>query len=104
MLDLPGAVDAPASDGVEVLVQHRSDRRHGLQLAALRDECGSGRLQIAGIIPGELCRVAGPPSQRQGMRKRVKALLSTGADKPASAQLLPPSAETMTLVIRPAPE
>jgi hypothetical protein len=38
------------------------------------------------------------------MRKRVNALLSTGSDKPASAQLLPPSAETMTLVIRPAPE
>src|SRR3954471_22167687 len=60
MLDLPGAVDGPASDGVEVLVQHRSDRRHGLQLAALRDEFGSGRLQIAGIIPGAALQGRGP--------------------------------------------
>src|SRR5215471_6925925 len=42
MLDLAGAVDAPAGDGVEVLVQHRADRRNCLQLTAMGDEFGSG--------------------------------------------------------------
>ena len=51
-----------------------------------------------------LCSTTGWPSQRQGMRKRVKALLSTGSCNAASAQLRPPSADTMTLAIRPVPE
>src|SRR5215471_7353723 len=53
MLDLPGAVDRPASDGIAVLVQNR---RHGgdhLQFAALGDELGSGRLCIAGLVPSQ---------------------------------------------------
>jgi hypothetical protein len=51
-----------------------------------------------------LCSTAGWPSQRQGMRNRVSALLSTGASSAASPQLLPPSAETITFAIRPLPE
>src|SRR5262249_28278488 len=52
MLDLAGAVDAPAGDGVEMLVQHRPDRRNCLQLTAVGDEFGSGRLHVTGIVPG----------------------------------------------------
>src|SRR5580692_11920891 len=60
MLDLPGAVDAPAGNGIKVVVQHRPDRRSCLQFAALRDEFGSGRLQIAGIVPGAALQGRGP--------------------------------------------
>jgi hypothetical protein len=59
---------------------------------------------LPALSQARLCSTAGPPSQRQGMRKRVNALLSTGSDRAASPQLLPPSAETKTLEIRPAPE
>src|SRR5215468_123596 len=58
--DLPGAVDAPAGDGVEMLVQDRPDRRNCLQLAALGDEFGSGRLRVAGIVPGAALQSRGP--------------------------------------------
>ena len=47
---------------------------------------------------------AGPPSHCQGMRKRVKVFVITGCCSAASAQVLPPSADTMTFVILPAPE
>src|SRR5882724_2401485 len=60
MLDLPAAADAPARDRVVMLVGKGQYRRRFRQLAAL-------------------CDVAGPPFQRHGMRKRVKALLSTGS-------------------------
>src|SRR5215472_7110736 len=52
MLDLPGAVDRPAGDSVAVLVQNRRYRGDHLQFAALGDELGSGRLRIAGLVPG----------------------------------------------------
>src|SRR5215475_9734119 len=52
MFDLPVAIDAPAGDGVEVLIQHRPDRRNCPQLTAVGDEFGSGRLHVAGIVPG----------------------------------------------------
>src|SRR5690348_4282855 len=51
MLDLPGAVDAPAGDAVEMMVEHRPDRRNCLQFAALGDEFGAGRLHVAGLVP-----------------------------------------------------
>src|ERR1700751_1699468 len=51
MLDLPGAVDRPAGDGVEVLVRKRRDRRDRLQLSAFGDKFGTGRLHIAGLVP-----------------------------------------------------
>ena len=51
-----------------------------------------------------LCNVAGERSQRQGIWNRVKDLLKTGSCSAASPQLCPPSAEIMTLEIRPAPE
>src|SRR5215471_2017829 len=60
MPDLPGAVDAPAGDGVEMLVEHRSDRRNCLQLAALGGEFGSGRLHVAGVVPGAALQSRGP--------------------------------------------
>src|SRR5437868_15517885 len=50
MLDLPGAVDAPAGDSVKMVVQHRADRRGCRQLPALRDEFGAGGLPVAGIV------------------------------------------------------
>src|SRR6202790_2043317 len=43
MLDLPRTLDPPAGDRVEVVVQHRPDRRHCLQLPTRGDEFGSGR-------------------------------------------------------------
>src|SRR5262252_9273082 len=52
MFDLPRAVDRPAGDGVAMLVQNRSHRGDHLQFAALGDELGSGRLRIAGLVPG----------------------------------------------------
>src|SRR5215831_5838947 len=52
MLDLPRAVDRPAGDGVAVLVQNRRHRGDHLQLAALGDEFSTGRLRIAGLVPG----------------------------------------------------
>ena len=48
--------------------------------------------------------MTGWPSQRHGMRKRVNAFGSTGSCSAACAQLLPPSAETITLEMRPLPE
>src|ERR1700745_773968 len=60
MLELPGAVDAPAGDGVKMVVQHRPNRRNCLQLAALRDKFGSGRLHVAGIVPGAALQGRGP--------------------------------------------
>src|SRR5215472_10941702 len=51
MLDLPRAVNRPAGDGVEVLVQYRPDRRDCLQLAALRYKLSAGRLHVARLVP-----------------------------------------------------
>src|SRR5438045_5632483 len=48
--------------------------------------------------------MAGPPFQRQAIRKRVSAFASTGCCNAAGAQLLPPSAESSTLAIRPEPD
>src|SRR6516225_1905847 len=62
--------DGPAGDSIEVI-----DRFH----AAIRDQAGTGRLNIARIV----CRAA---------------LQDGGA---AAAQLFPPSAETSTLLIFP---
>src|SRR5271165_5584603 len=52
MLDLPRAVDRPAGDGVEVLIQNRRDRRNSLQLAALGNEFGARGLHVACLVPG----------------------------------------------------
>src|SRR5215472_7673904 len=60
MFDLPVAVDPPAGDGVEVLIQHCPDRRNCLELTALGDEFGSGRLHVAGIVPGAALQGRGP--------------------------------------------
>src|SRR4051812_15212760 len=51
-----------------------------------------------------LCSTAGPPFHCHGMRKRVNDLLITGSCSAASAQVLPASADTITLVMRPLPE
>src|SRR5215467_6264310 len=66
MPDLPSAVDAPAGDGVEVLVQHRPDRRNCLQLTAMGDEFGSGRLHVAGVVPGAALQGRGPAAPAPG--------------------------------------
>src|SRR5258705_13130643 len=47
---------------------------------------------------------AGAPFHFQGIRNRVSAYASTGADRAASAQVCPPSAETSTLLILPRPD
>src|ERR1700732_3683143 len=52
MLDLPRAVDRPAGDRVKMVVQHHRDRRDGFQLPALGDKLGTGRLHVAGLVPG----------------------------------------------------
>src|SRR3954463_8450687 len=44
MPDLPLGVDAPAGDRIEVLVREGEHRRRFLELAALGDELGAGRL------------------------------------------------------------
>src|SRR5205807_2084629 len=69
MLELPGAVDAPAGNGIKVVVQHRPDRRNCLQFAALRDEFGSGRLHVAGIVPGAALQGRGPAVPAPGHAK-----------------------------------
>src|SRR5579871_6328112 len=51
-----------------------------------------------------LITTAGVPVQFHGIRNRVSALGSTGACSAATAQDLPPSAETSTLAIRPCPD
>src|SRR5262252_5609667 len=66
---------------------------------ASRDGCTLPASSVA-----RLCRITGPPSQFHAIRKRVNALLRTGCCRAAWAQLLPPSAETSTLLIRPLPE
>src|SRR5438067_4325608 len=74
MLDLPGALDAPAGDGVKVMVEHRPDRRNRLQLAALRDEFGSGRLHVAGIVPGAALQGRGPAVPAPGHAEASEGL------------------------------
>src|SRR5205814_8355583 len=49
MLDLPGAVDAPAGDSVKMVVQHHADRRGCLQLPAAGQEARAGGQRCAGI-------------------------------------------------------
>src|SRR5450755_4412823 len=51
-----------------------------------------------------LISVAGPPLHIQGRRKRVSDLGSTGPDKAAAVQLLPPFAEMSTCFTRPKPD
>src|ERR1700729_864463 len=51
MRDLPGVVDRPTGDGIEVLVQNRTDWGHLLQLPALRDKLGARGLRVARVIP-----------------------------------------------------
>ena len=98
MTDLPFGIDRPTSDRVEVLVGKRPDRWDILQLAALSYELGACGLEVPGFVPGPALK------QCQAMRKRVKAFANTGSCSAASAQLCPPSAETITLAIRPVPE
>src|SRR5215471_21215027 len=52
MRHLPGAVDRPAGDGVEVLVRKRHGGRDGLQLPAFGYKFGARRLHVAGLVPG----------------------------------------------------
>src|SRR5580704_11570193 len=74
MLDLPSAVDAPAGNGIKVMVQHRPDRRSCLQFAALRDEFGSGRLHVAGIVPGAALQGRGPAVPAPGHAEASEGL------------------------------
>src|SRR5260221_7086177 len=64
MLDLPFAVDGPAGDAVVVLVWEGQGGGEGLLgLAPRRNEFGSQRLHVAGLVPGAAlqdCRLAVP--------------------------------------------
>ena len=51
-----------------------------------------------------LCSAAGPPSQVQGSRNRVRHFGSTGSCSAASCQVDPSSVETSTRAIRPRPD
>src|SRR6266481_5938991 len=61
--------------------------------------CTSPVLSVA-----RLFTMAGPPLHFQGIRKRVSARGSTGAERAASAHVCPPSAETSTFAIVPEPD
>src|SRR5437899_899337 len=52
MLDLPRAGDPPAGDRVEMVGQRHRDRWDRLQLPALGDKLRTGRLHVAGLVPG----------------------------------------------------
>src|SRR5216684_3150287 len=74
MLDLPRTLDPPAGDRVEVMVQHRPDRRRRLQLPARGDEFGPGRLRVARVVPGAALqhrRAAVPTPRHAKARERL---------------------------------
>ena len=102
---LPFGIDRPAS-WIMFMCPIGNAVTGRLTLGAPRSANSSARVgcTLPASSQARLCKTAGWPSQRQGERKRVKALLRTGASSVAGAQLLPPSAETMTLSIRPLPE
>src|SRR6266851_3343557 len=67
------------------------------------------QLALVGCAPpvssaARLINIEGLPSQCHGRRKRVRAFGNTGPFSIARAQVLPPSAETSTFEIRPAPD
>src|SRR5438477_1218013 len=74
MLDLPGAFDAPAGDRVEMVVQHHRDRRDRLQLPALGDKLGAGRLHVANLVPGAALQSCGAPVPAPGHTKAGERL------------------------------
>src|SRR3984893_6240099 len=74
MLDLPRAVDPPAGDGVEVMVQHHRDRWDRLKLAALGDKLGAGRLHVAGLVPGAALQDRGAAVPAPGHAKAGERL------------------------------
>src|SRR5436190_6026400 len=74
MLDLPGAVDPPAGDRVKMMVQHDRDRRDGLQLAALGDKLRTGRLHVAGLVPGAALQNRGAAVPAPGHAKAGERL------------------------------
>src|SRR5262245_33890331 len=105
MLDPSRTIDAPAGDAVVVLVgepQRVRHRRAGL--AAGGNELGTERLHRAGFIPGATLQDRRLAIQRQGMREPVDAFGRHGSLNAGCPQLLPPSAETRTLEMRPLPE
>src|SRR5271166_5618108 len=91
MLDLPRTVDAPAGDGVEVMVQHRPDRRNRFQLPTLGDEFGSGRLRVARLVPGAALQGRGPavptPGHAEAREGLAEHRLRQGRLSPAFAAI-----------------
>src|SRR5438034_11125353 len=59
MLDLPRGGDPPAGDGVKMVGQRRRDRWDRLQLPALGDKLRTGRLHVAGLVPGAALQDSG---------------------------------------------
>src|SRR6516164_11319618 len=74
MRHLPGAVDRPAGDRVEMLVRKRHGGRDRLQLAAFGHKVGAGRLHIAGLVPGAALQDSGPAVPAPGHAKAGEGL------------------------------
>src|SRR3954452_9997 len=104
MAHLALGIDPPARDGVAVLHGEPGHIGRTPGWTALGNECLSCRLHVTGLVGRTALQDHRPAVQVHGTRKRVNALLSTGACSPAGAQLLPPSADTSTLLMRPFPE
>src|ERR1051325_3806441 len=89
MLDLPRTFDPPAGDRVEVMVQHRPDRRRRLQLPSRRDEFGPGRLRVARAVPGAALqhrrRPVPPPRHAKARERLVRHRFRQGRLAPALA-------------------
>src|SRR5215472_9654236 len=104
MAHLALVIDPPAGDGVQCSIVNAAT--FGVPLGGPRSAMNASRLgcTLPASSVARLCKIAVPPSQFHGIRKRVNALLRTGACNAACAQLLPPSAETSTLLMRPFPE
>jgi len=64
----------------------------------------ASRLHIAAFVEGAALQHGGAAIPAPRHAERVKAFGTMGSCSAAWAQLWPPSAETMTLVIRPVPE
>src|SRR5260370_41548651 len=66
MLHLPAGLDRPTGDGVAVLVGEAGHRRNSRGFAARRHQLGSGRLLVAGLVPGSTLQYRGAavPSPR----------------------------------------
>src|SRR5262249_25304504 len=74
MLHLPRMVDRPARDGIAVLVQHRHGGRDRLQLPTFGHKFDTGRLHVAGLVPGAALQDGGTTVPAPGHAKAGEGL------------------------------